>query len=76
MFEGLAVQPGPIENADFVLCSGLFDDTTETPQDYQPLIAQMRARRLTMCTGRASWSIHARIDGAIRNGAAARGKTR
>jgi HAD superfamily hydrolase (TIGR01459 family) len=48
MFEGLAVQPGPIETADFVLCSGLFDDTVETPQDYQPLIAQMRERELTM----------------------------
>jgi HAD superfamily hydrolase (TIGR01459 family) len=48
MFEGLTVEPVTIERADFVLCSGLFDDTTETPQDYQPLIAQMIARRLPM----------------------------
>jgi HAD superfamily hydrolase (TIGR01459 family) len=48
MFEGLAVEPVTIERADFVLCSGLFDDTTETPQDYQPLIAQMLAHRLPM----------------------------
>ena len=48
MFEGLDVHPGPIESAEFVLCSGLFDDTQETPQDYQPLIAQMRERSLTM----------------------------
>ena len=48
MFERLDVQPGPVATADFVVCSGLFDDTRETPQDYQPLIEQMRARELTM----------------------------
>ncbi len=28
----------PVERADYVVCSGLFDDTRETPQDYQGLI--------------------------------------
>ena len=35
-------------SADYVVCSGLTDDTVETPDDYVDLIAQMRARGLPM----------------------------
>jgi len=38
----------PLEDADYAVCSGLFDDTVETPQDYQDLVARMRARALPM----------------------------
>jgi HAD superfamily hydrolase (TIGR01459 family) len=31
-----------------VVCSGLYDDTRETPQDYAKLIDEMRARKLAM----------------------------
>jgi HAD superfamily hydrolase (TIGR01459 family) len=48
IFEGLDTRLAPIESADYVVCSGLFDDTTETPQDYQALIAALRERGLTM----------------------------
>jgi HAD superfamily hydrolase (TIGR01459 family) len=48
IFDGLGVPLAPIESADFVVCSGLFDDTTEIPQDYGPLIATLRERGLTM----------------------------
>jgi HAD superfamily hydrolase (TIGR01459 family) len=48
MFDGLDTPLVPIESADYVVCSGLFDDTSETPQDYAPLIAAMRARGLPM----------------------------
>jgi len=48
IFEGLDVELAPIERADFVVCSGLYDDTHETPQDYAKLIDAMRARRLAM----------------------------
>jgi HAD superfamily hydrolase (TIGR01459 family) len=48
IFEGLAVEVAPIDQADFVVCSGLFDDTRETPQDYAGLIEAMRARGLSM----------------------------
>jgi HAD superfamily hydrolase (TIGR01459 family) len=48
MFKGLDAPVVPIEQADYVVCSGLTDDTTETPDDYRDLIAQMRARNLTM----------------------------
>ena len=48
MFEGLAARVSPIESADYVVCSGLTDDTVETPDDYRDLIVQMRARNLPM----------------------------
>jgi len=48
IFTGLDVHFAPIESADYVVCTGLFDDETETPEDYRPLIAQMRARKLHM----------------------------
>jgi HAD superfamily hydrolase (TIGR01459 family) len=48
MFEGLDTPLGDVASADYVVCSGLFDDTTETPQDYAALIATMRARELPM----------------------------
>jgi HAD superfamily hydrolase (TIGR01459 family) len=48
MFEGLDTPLTDVASADYVVCSGLFDDTTETPQDYAPLIAAMRERELPM----------------------------
>jgi HAD superfamily hydrolase (TIGR01459 family) len=48
MFEGLDTPLAGVESADYVVCSGLFDDTTETPQDYAALIATMRERELPM----------------------------
>ncbi len=48
IFEGLETRLAPIESADYVVCSGLFDDRTETPQDYNALIATLRERGLTM----------------------------
>ena len=47
-FDGLDAPLAPLESADYVVCSGLYDDTTETPQDYVALIAGMRARDLPM----------------------------
>jgi HAD superfamily hydrolase (TIGR01459 family) len=48
MFEGLDTPLVDVASADYVVCSGLFDDTTETPQDYAALIATMRERELPM----------------------------
>jgi HAD superfamily hydrolase (TIGR01459 family) len=48
MFAGLDTPLAGVESADYVVCSGLFDDTTETPQDYAALIAAMRERELPM----------------------------
>ncbi len=47
-FAGLDVRLAPVEAADYVLCSGLSDDDTEAPEDYRPLLEQLRARALLM----------------------------
>ena len=38
----------PIESADYVVCSGLVDDKTDTPEDYREMLAFMRRRSLFM----------------------------
>jgi HAD superfamily hydrolase (TIGR01459 family) len=48
IFAGLDVAFAPLERADYVVCSGLFDDTTETPESYRDMLAEMRARSLFM----------------------------
>jgi HAD superfamily hydrolase (TIGR01459 family) len=48
MFTGLDAQMSPLETADYVVCSGLFDDTTETPESYRGMLAAMRERALFM----------------------------
>ncbi len=41
----------PLETADYVVCSGLFDDETETPDDYRARLAAMLKRKLFMVCG-------------------------
>jgi HAD superfamily hydrolase (TIGR01459 family) len=48
IFTGLDVTFAPLASADYVVCSGLFDDTTETPRSYRDMLASMRARALFM----------------------------
>jgi ribonucleotide monophosphatase NagD (HAD superfamily) len=48
IFAGLDVTFTPLDTADYVVCSGLFDDTIETPETYRDMLAAMRARSLFM----------------------------
>jgi HAD superfamily hydrolase (TIGR01459 family) len=48
IFTGLEVTFAPLEVADYVVCSGLFDDTAETPDSYRDMLAAMRGRALFM----------------------------
>ena len=48
IFDGLDVRFTPVEAAEYVVCSGLFDDTKETPDNYRDLMATMRSRDLFM----------------------------
>ncbi len=48
MLAGLDIQLTGPEDAQVVLCSGLFDDETETPDDYADLFALLHARGLPM----------------------------
>ncbi len=44
--EGLPVHFGGPDEAEVVMCSGLFDDRTEQPEQYRPMLEQLAARRL------------------------------
>ncbi|MBI5114520.1 MAG: TIGR01459 family HAD-type hydrolase [Rhodovulum sp.] len=48
MFDHLAVRFADVDAAGYAVCSGLYDDETETPDDYRDLMAAMRARDLFM----------------------------
>ena len=48
IFDGLNIRFTPMEVADCVVCSGLFDDEVETADDYRELLDQVHARNLLM----------------------------
>src|SRR6516165_10652014 len=48
IFDGLDAPMADVTTADYVVCSGLTDDTVEAPQDYHRVIEQMRMRALPM----------------------------
>jgi HAD superfamily hydrolase (TIGR01459 family) len=48
IFDGLDVELTGPEHTDLVVCSGLFDDDIETPDDYVPLLRDLAARKLLM----------------------------
>jgi len=47
-FTELGIVFAPAESADYVVCTGLFDDEHETPDDYRPLLMKLRERNLFM----------------------------
>jgi HAD superfamily hydrolase (TIGR01459 family) len=49
VFEGLPnVESVAEDDAEIVLCTGLFDDDRETPEDYAERLAKLKERSLTM----------------------------
>lgn len=51
IFAGLDAPFTTVEDAQYVVCTGLFDDEVETPDDYRDLLGQLRARSLFMLCG-------------------------
>jgi len=51
IFEGLDLRFVPMEQADYVVCTGLTDDETETPESYRALLTRVRERGLFMICG-------------------------
>jgi len=47
LFAGLPVACVPFDQAEIVLCTGLYDDDIETPDDYRTLLSQVKQRGLT-----------------------------
>lgn len=48
IFHNLQTELVPLEKAHAVVCTGLFDDTAETPEDYAATLARMKALGLPM----------------------------
>ncbi len=46
--QGLDPVFAPIEHADYIVCTGPFDDETETAEDYRALMMQARERKLPL----------------------------
>ncbi|MEI8146899.1 MAG: TIGR01459 family HAD-type hydrolase [Alphaproteobacteria bacterium] len=51
VFEGLDTPRVSLNEADYVLCTGLFNDSKETPDDYTEQLAAIRARGLFFLCG-------------------------
>src|SRR5690606_25337549 len=48
IFDDMDVVFATDADADYVVCTGLFEDDHETPDDYRELLAGMQARKLFM----------------------------
>lgn len=48
LFEGLKAQPAALNDAGYILCTGLDDDETEKPEDYRPRLEAALARGLKL----------------------------
>ena len=48
LLEGLDVECATLHNSHFALCTGLYDDERETPEDYRDLLREILARDLPM----------------------------
>ena len=45
---GLDVVHSTLEQADYIICTGLFDDETESAENYRDMLLQARERKLTL----------------------------
>lgn len=48
IYRDLDVTLAPLERADFIVCTGPFDDETECAEDYRGMMQQALARKLTL----------------------------
>src|ERR1700744_4235174 len=48
IYRGLDLKLSPLTEADYIICTGLFDDETEAAEDYRAMMQQALARKLTL----------------------------
>src|ERR1700735_606642 len=48
IYRGLDPVLAPLEQADYIVCTGLFDDETESAEDYRAMMMEARARKLPL----------------------------
>jgi HAD superfamily hydrolase (TIGR01459 family) len=51
IFDGLDTRLDSLDVADYVVCTGLFNDDVEGPEDYRDLLGKARTRQLFMVCG-------------------------
>ena len=48
IYRGLDASLAPLEQADYIVCTGLFDDETESAENYRAILLRARERNLTL----------------------------
>src|SRR5947208_6719852 len=48
LHRGLDMVLAPLDQADYIVCTGLFDDETESAEDYRKMMLQARERKLPL----------------------------
>src|ERR1700744_2711950 len=48
IYRGLDLKLSPLAQADYIVCTGLLDDETESAEDYRPMMREALARKLTL----------------------------
>jgi len=48
IYRGLDLKLSPLAQADYIVCTGLLDDETESAEDYRPMMREALARELTL----------------------------
>ena len=48
IYRGLDAVIAPLEQADYIVCTGLFDDETESAEDYRAMMLQAREHKLPL----------------------------
>ncbi|MDB5633315.1 MAG: family HAD-type hydrolase [Tardiphaga sp.] len=48
IYRGLDAKFAPLEQADYIVCTGPFDDETESAEDYREMMMQALSRKLTL----------------------------
>src|SRR5581483_10380352 len=48
IYRGLDPIIAPLQEADYIVCTGLFDDETESAENYRPMLEKALARKLPM----------------------------
>src|SRR5215475_5259500 len=48
IYHGLDAVLSPLDDANYIVCTGLFDDETETAEDYHGMMLQARERKLPL----------------------------
>jgi HAD superfamily hydrolase (TIGR01459 family) len=58
IYDGIALEEAPLEEADFISCTGLIDDRAEDPEQYRGMLARGVQRGLVMVCANPDLVVH------------------